>query len=68
MNVINFFVRLWHDHGTKLLGYASGIVSGFITIPGLIAGGHVKYWSAASVVLAALTVGRGYVNSANLSK
>lgn len=55
---------LWDDHGTKVLGTLATIVASLITIPGLIPEPHLKWWSAANVVLGALTVKRGYTNSA----
>lgn len=57
--------RVWKGHGTKLLGTAQIIVSGFPAISGLIHVDHVKYWLAANVVLGALTINRGMENSKN---
>lgn len=56
-------VQLWANHGTKILGTASTIVAGFVTIPNLIPHNHLPYWAAANIVLGALTVQRGYANS-----
>lgn len=56
---------LWKGHGTKLLGTAQIVVSGFPAISGLIHTNHVKYWLAANVVLGALTINRGVENTKN---
>jgi hypothetical protein len=58
-------VKLWTEHGTKILGTAQTIVAGFITIPGLITPEMLPYWGAANVVLAAVTINRGFTNSRN---
>jgi hypothetical protein len=58
--------KYWRDHGTKVLGTSTAIISGFLTIPDLISHPHVKYVAAANVVLGALTISRGFVNTKNL--
>jgi len=55
---------LWRLHGTKILGYAQGIVAGLVVIPDLIPPPHLKWWLAINVVLAVFTVKRGHTNSA----
>jgi len=55
--------RYWKNHGTKILGTAQIIVSGFAGVSGLIPADHVKYWLAANIVLGALTVNRGFENT-----
>lgn len=57
-------IALWDAHGTKVLGTAATIVASLITVPGLIPEPHMKWWSAMNIVLGALTVRRGYTNSA----
>ena len=60
-------IRFWRDHGTKLLGAlgtVQSIILAFMAIDGLIPGAQIKYWAAAGAVLGALTVRRGFVNSA----
>lgn len=58
-------MKYWKEHGTKILGTAQTIVAGFITIPGLITAENLPYWGAANVVLAALTINRGFTNTRN---
>lgn len=58
-------MRLWRDHGTKLLGTASTILPGLIAIDGLLPGPK-KYWLGLGVVLGAFTIQRGFTNSQNL--
>lgn len=60
---MNGFGRLWKSHGTKILGMASAIVAGFLTIPELIPAETAKYWHAVNVVLGVFTVQRGFTNS-----
>lgn len=62
---MNAAIEFWNGHGTKILGTTAVIVNGLLLIPDLIAPGHSKYWQAANVVLGALTVNRGFTNSAN---
>lgn len=58
----------WTDHGTKILGSVTAILSGLLAIPDLVSPGHVKYWAAANVVLGVLTINRGFTNSASAAK
>lgn len=59
MKLITRIIRIWTQHGTKLLGTAQTIVSGVVLIDGF----NTKGWLVANVVLGALTIKRGYVNS-----
>lgn len=60
---IAWLVNQWLLRGARILGTTITIVGGFLGIPGLIAEPHVKYIAAVNVVLGALTVYKGYVNS-----
>ena len=57
----------WNQHGTKVLGATTSIVSGFLAIPDFITQPHVKYVAAVNVVLGVITANRGWVNSKNLA-
>jgi hypothetical protein len=57
--------RQWKNHGTKWLGFLTMVVAGFPQIDGLVEPGHVKYWAAANVMLGAITVQRGVMNTRN---
>lgn len=63
MNAFLFLGRWWKDHGTKVLGTATMIVSGLQEVAGLIPPEHKPFWAAAGVVLGALTLNRGFTNS-----
>jgi len=56
----------WRSHGTKVLGSCSAILPGLLAIDGLVPKAQMKWWLAANVVIGALTVHRGFVNSQNL--
>ncbi len=59
---------LWKAHGTKVLGYvqaAQGVIAGFLAIQGLIPPAAVPYLAGLNVVLGAITVKRGFTNSAS---
>lgn len=56
-------VKLWDDHGTKIIGYAQGTIAALAGVAGIIPAEHLKYWLAVSAVL---TVYRGKVNTQNL--
>lgn len=58
-------IDFWGGHGTKVLGYLTGIVAAALITPDLIAPGHMKYWLFANVVLGGATVRRGHTNTAN---
>lgn len=55
----------WKENGTKWLGTLTSIVAGLQSIPGLIPTDDLKYWSAIGVILGAITVKRGFTNSAS---
>jgi hypothetical protein len=54
--------RMWRKHGTKILGMAAAIWSGFLAIEGFFPPAHVKYALAVNVVLGVLTLQRGIQN------
>lgn len=58
--------EFWKNHGTKVLGgvqMAQGAVAGIMGIMGLIPPAHLPYWALANVLLGALIVNRGFINS-----
>jgi|JI10StandDraft_1071094.scaffolds.fasta_scaffold537670_3 hypothetical protein len=58
--------EFWKNHGTKVLGgvqMVQGVVAGFMGIMGLIPPAHLPYWALANVLLGAVTVNRGFINS-----
>lgn len=61
--LVRFARRRWQADGTKMLGTLQLILSGWIAIDGLIPKGQAPYFAAANVVLAALTIRRGYINA-----
>lgn len=63
MTALTIVLKWWGSHGTKYLGAATMIVTGLREIPNLIAAAHQPYWAAAGVVLGALTINRGFINS-----
>jgi hypothetical protein len=65
MKLWRWLKRYWKNHGTKALGFLSMVVSGLPPIDGLIAAHHKPYWSAAGVILGALTIQRGMTNTKN---
>jgi len=60
---MNTILRLWKRDGTKMLGTLQVIVTGLMAIEGLVPKDELKWWLAANVVLGALTIRRGYVNT-----
>jgi hypothetical protein len=50
----------WHNHGTKMLGFAQGTIAAIAGVSGLIPEAHLKYYLGASALL---TFWRGFVNS-----
>jgi hypothetical protein len=56
-------VYWWTEHGTKILGTVGAVIPGLLGIQDLIPQPHTKYWLAAGVVIGALTVRRGFVNT-----
>ena len=63
MKFFGWLKQQWDSHGTKILGTAAAINAGMLTVDGLISAPHKKYYLALGVVLAALTVNRGFENS-----
>lgn len=61
---MEWFINQWRKNGTKWLGTVTSIVAGLQTIPGLVPSDQLKYWSAAGVILGAVTIKRGFTNSA----
>ncbi len=57
--------RYWRSHGTKILGFLTTVVAGLPMIEGLIDAADKPYWSAANLILGALTIQRGVTNSRN---
>lgn len=64
-------IQIWKDHGTKILGYAQAVMGTFgaiiaalVAVPDLLEPKTMKYALAVMAVLGALTVKRGYTNSA----
>lgn len=63
--------QTWIDHGTKLLGLATIVVSSALSANAMIQPGqsplippdHMKWFLLANVLLGALTVKRGFTNS-----
>lgn len=56
-------LRLWRAHGTKVLGFLTTVVAGLPMIEGLVPATHKPYWSAANLILGALTIQRGVTNT-----
>lgn len=56
-------LKLWRNHGTKLLGYVTSAIPALLAIEGLIPPERQKWWLAASVLLGLLVVARGHTNS-----
>jgi hypothetical protein len=50
----------WVNHGTKILGFASGTIAAIAGVGGLIPDAHLKYYMGA---IAVLTFWRGFINS-----
>lgn len=58
----------WKRNGTKVLGSASALISGWQAIPGLVSAGNLKWWQAVGVALGVMTVNRGFTNAAQAKK
>lgn len=67
MSFIMLLARWWDERGTGILGTATTIVAGLQAIPGLIPASGTPYWSAAGVVLGALTMKRSNTNRRKLT-
>jgi hypothetical protein len=63
--------RSWTSHGTKLLGFATTIVSSVLAAnamipqgqPALVEPGQMRWLILANIILGALTVKRGFTNT-----
>lgn len=58
--------EFWKNHGTKVLGgvqMVQGVVAGVMGVMGLIPAAHLPYWALANVLLGAVIVNRGFINS-----
>ena len=58
---MNQLIQFFANHGTKVLGFASGTIASVAGISGLIPDAHLKYYMGA---IAVLTFWRGFINSA----
>jgi hypothetical protein len=56
-------IDLWKNHGTKILGTAQALVSGYILIPDLIPPDWLPLAHMVNVTLGVLTVQRGITNT-----
>jgi hypothetical protein len=54
-------VKLWHDHGTKVLGFLQVSVAAVAAVPGLF---PPEWMPKVLAVTGLLTAWRGFVNSA----
>jgi hypothetical protein len=68
MKALNWVRAMWKSHGTKILGFLTMVVAGLPQIEGLVASVDKPYWSAANLILGALTVQRGVTNTRNASQ
>jgi hypothetical protein len=57
-------VDWYHNHGTKILGFLSGLIAAVASVSDLIPQEHMKYYMGA---IAVLTYLRGYENSRRAS-
>lgn len=58
-------LKLYTSHGTKILGFLTMVVAGLPEVEGLVEPGHRKYWTAANIIIGAITVQRGVTNTRN---
>jgi hypothetical protein len=56
-------IEIWKNHGTKILGTAQALVSGWVLIPNLIPADFVPLAHMVNVTLGVLTVQRGITNT-----
>lgn len=64
-NIMQAILDYWKNHGTKALGTASTVVGALLASPVVPPGSVRTGLEIAGLVLGALTVKRGYVNSKN---
>jgi hypothetical protein len=62
---VNTIIGWWKNHGTKLIGFASGTISALAGVAGIIPESHLKYYMAA---IALMTFWRGFTNTDAASK
>lgn len=63
MTYLEYLIAHWREHGTKLLGVATLVVSSALSVPDLISPERIKYWLFANALLGGLTVKRGFTNT-----
>lgn len=56
---MNTILDWYHNHGTKILGFLSGLIAAVASVSNLIPQQHLKYYMAA---IAVCTYLRGYEN------
>lgn len=56
------FSTWWRRHGVALLSFVAGVIPGLLGIKDLIPEGHVKYWYAVGIIVAALIGRQSYTN------
>ncbi len=60
---MNALIKLWTDHGTKLLGLAQLVVASAVATSGLLTGRSVVLAGFINLVLSGMTIKRGFDNS-----
>lgn len=55
-------IKIWRNHGTKVLGYIVATIPTLLLVPELIPVAHTKYWLAVVAVLGGKVVHRGHQN------
>lgn len=63
MTVAKSLAKFWKEHGTKILGTATILVSSALTVDHLVPVVAMPYFLYANAVLGALTVKRGFTNA-----
>jgi hypothetical protein len=62
--LLNLLRAYWHDHGTKILGTVSMVLSAAAATPGLFEARATAYVCFVNALVAAAVVRRGFTNSA----
>lgn len=65
MNTIQRIWAQWHKDGTKMLGTLGTILPGTLLIDGLVPPEMRKWVLLADLIIGAVTIKRGYTNTAN---